>query len=133
MKDSKRQRQFSSLLQKELSEIFQRNASSLLGTSDFVTVSRVLVSPDLGVARIYLSFMLSKQKEQLMDTIQYKKSEIRRLLGNRIGKVARIVPELVFYRMIVPIMLPAWTKLFPTWIFRLLMKKKERRIEKENQ
>ncbi|MEQ9440235.1 MAG: 30S ribosome-binding factor RbfA [Cyclobacteriaceae bacterium] len=97
MKDSKRQRQFSSLLQKELSEIFQRNASSLLGTSDFVTVSRVLVSPDLGVARIYLSFMLSKQKEQLMDTIQYKKSEIRRLLGNRIGKVARIVPELVFY------------------------------------
>lgn len=97
MKESKRQRQFSSLLQKEMSEIFQRNASSLLGTSDFVTVSRVQVSPDLGVARIYLSFMMSKQKEQLMDTIRYKKSEIRRLLGNRIGKVARVVPELIFY------------------------------------
>nr|WKN37860.1 30S ribosome-binding factor RbfA [Tunicatimonas sp. TK19036] len=97
MKESKRQKQFSSLLQKELSEIFQRNAASLLGTTDFVTVSRVQVSPDLGLARIYLSFMLSKQKEQLMDTIQYKKSEIRRLLGNRIGKVARVVPELVFY------------------------------------
>jgi len=97
MKESKRQRQFSSLLQKELSEIFQRNASSLLGTKDFVTVSRVQVSPDLGVAKIYLSFMLSKRKEQLMDTIQYKKSEIRRLLGNRIGKVARVVPELIFY------------------------------------
>lgn len=97
MKESKRQRQYSSLLQKELSEIFQRNASSLLGTNDFVTVSRVQVSPDLGVAKIYLSFMLSKQKEQLMDTIQYKKSEIRRLLGNRIGKVARVVPELIFF------------------------------------
>jgi ribosome-binding factor A len=97
MKESKRQRQFSSLLQKELSEIFQRNASSLLGTKDFVTVARVQVSPDLGVAKIYLSFMLSKQKEQLMDTIQYKKSEIRRLLGNRIGKVARVVPELIFF------------------------------------
>lgn len=97
MKESKRQRQYSSLLQKELSEIFQRNASSLLGTSDFVTVSRVQVSPDLGVAKIYLSFMLSKQKEKLMDTIQYKKSEIRRLLGNRIGKVARVVPELIFF------------------------------------
>ncbi|WKN46359.1 30S ribosome-binding factor RbfA [Tunicatimonas pelagia] len=97
MKESKRQRQFSSLLQKELSEIFQRNGSSILGTTDFVTVSRVLISPDLGVAKIYLSFMLSKRKEQLMDTIQYRKGEIRRLLGNRIGKVARVVPELHFF------------------------------------
>ncbi|MEM9672953.1 MAG: 30S ribosome-binding factor RbfA [Bacteroidota bacterium] len=97
MKESKRQRQYSSLLQKELSEIFQRNASSLLGANEFVTVSRVQVSPDLGVAKIYLSFMLSKRKEHLMDTIQYKKSEIRRLLGNRIGKVARVVPELIFF------------------------------------
>ncbi|MGD1891845.1 MAG: 30S ribosome-binding factor RbfA [Cyclobacteriaceae bacterium] len=97
MKESKRQRQYSSLLQKELSEIFQRNASSLLGANEFVTVSQVQVSPDLGVAKIYLSFMLSKRKEQLMDTIQYKKSEIRRLLGNRIGKVARVVPELIFF------------------------------------
>lgn len=97
MKESKRQRQFSSLLQKELSEIFQRNGSSILGTTDFVTVSRVHMSPDLGVAKIYLSFMLSKRKEQLMDTIQYRKGEIRRLLGNRIGKVARVVPELNFF------------------------------------
>ena len=97
MKESKRQRQFSSLLQKELSEIFQRNGSSILGTTDFVTVSRVQMSPDLGVAKIYLSFMLSKRKEQLMDTIQYRKGEIRRLLGNRIGKVARVVPELNFF------------------------------------
>ncbi len=97
MKESKRQRQFSSLLQKELSEIFQRHGSSILGTNDFVTISRVLVSPDLGVAKIYLSFMLSKQKEQLMDTIQYRKGEVRRLLGNRIGKVARVVPELAFF------------------------------------
>ncbi len=97
MKESKRQRQSSSLLQKELSEIFQRNGSSILGTTDFVTVSRVQVSPDLGVAKIYLSFMLSKRKEQLMDTIQFRKGEIRRLLGNRIGKVVRVVPELNFF------------------------------------
>lgn len=97
MKESKRQRQFSSLIQKDLSDIFQRNGAGIVGSKAFVTVTKVTMSPDLGVAKVYLSFMLSENKQALLDNINMKKSEIRRLLGNRIGKVARVVPELVFY------------------------------------
>lgn len=97
MKESKRQRQFSSLIQKDLSEIFQRNGAHIVGSKAFITVTNVIMSPDLGVAKIYLSFMLSENKQALLETINMKKSEIRRLLGNRIGKVVRVVPELIFY------------------------------------
>lgn len=96
MKESKRQKQFSSLIQKDLSEIFQRNGSSILGSRAFITVTSVHMSPDLSVAKVYLSFMLSENKQALLDTIHMKKNEIRRLLGNRIGKVVRSIPELVF-------------------------------------
>lgn len=96
MKESKRQKQFSSLIQKDLSEIFQRNAASLVGANTFITVTKVSMSADLSVAKIYLSFMLSEHQQELLDTVNMKKGEVRRQLGNRIGKQVRVVPELIF-------------------------------------
>ena len=97
MKESKRQKQSAALIQKDLSEIFQRNATSWLGKSAFVTVTRVHMSPDLSVAKIYLSFMLADNQPALLETLNDKKGDIRRVLGNRIGKAVRVVPELIFY------------------------------------
>ncbi len=98
MKESKRQKQFSGLIQKDLSDIFQRNGASITGSSKaFVTITNVHMSPDLSIARVYLSFMLSENKQALLDAIVMKKGEVRRQLGNRIGKVVRVVPELLFF------------------------------------
>ena len=97
MKESKRQKQFSGLIQKDLSDIFQRSAASLVGTRTFVTVTNVKMSADLSVAKVYLSFMLSDKQQEMLDLINLKKGEVRRQLGNRIGKQVRIVPELIFY------------------------------------
>jgi ribosome-binding factor A len=93
--ESKRQHKYSKLIQKEIGEIFQKEAKHLLGNS-FVTVSRVLVSPDLGLAKIYLSFLLEKDKP-VFEKLNDKKSELRKHLGNRIGKSVRIVPELALF------------------------------------
>ncbi|MFD2200132.1 30S ribosome-binding factor RbfA [Shivajiella indica] len=93
--ESKRQQKYSKLIQKEIGEIFQKEAKHLLGNS-FVTVSRVLVSPDLGVAKVYLSFLLEKDKP-VFDKINDKKNELRKHLGNRIGKSVRIIPELALF------------------------------------
>ena len=41
--------------------------------------------------------MLIKDKQAVLDRITGRKSEIRKALGNKIGKQVRIVPELVFY------------------------------------
>jgi ribosome-binding factor A len=57
----------------------------------------VKVSPDLGVAKIYLSMLLEKDKENVLERVNTNKKEIRKALGERIGKQVRIIPELVFY------------------------------------
>jgi ribosome-binding factor A len=93
--ESKRQQKYSKLIQKELGEIFQREGKHLVGNA-MVTITRVLVSPDLGVAKIYLSFLLANNKE-LFEKINDSKKEIRRHLGIRIGKSVRIIPELAFF------------------------------------
>jgi ribosome-binding factor A len=93
--ESKRQQKFNKLIQKELGGIFQKEAKHIIGSA-FITVSRVIISPDLSVARIYLSFLVEKDRA-VFEVLNDKKSEIRKHLGNRIGKSVRIVPELAFF------------------------------------
>lgn len=91
-----RQKKFSRLIQKDLGEIFQKQMGNEFGRS-FITVTDVEMSPDLSIAKIYLSLMLSEDPKETLKEIQIKKSEIRKHLGNKIGKQVRIVPELIFY------------------------------------
>lgn len=93
--ESKRQQKYAKLIQKELGEIFQKESKSLVGNA-MVTVTRVMMSPDLSVARVYLSFLLANNQE-LFEKINDLKKSIRKNLGNRIGKSVRIVPELAFF------------------------------------
>lgn len=55
------------------------------------------MSPDLSVAKIYLSMMLAKDKKAILDKILKRKGEIRKALGDKIAKQVRIIPELVFF------------------------------------
>jgi ribosome-binding factor A len=96
MAGTTRQQKFSKLIQKELSEIFQRDKRGILENA-FITITDVRVSPDLGVAKAYLSMMLIKDKQAILDKINKRKSEIRKELGNKIAKQVRIIPELIFY------------------------------------
>lgn len=93
--ESKRQQKYAKLIQKELGEIFQRDSKSLTGNA-MVTVTRVMMSPDLSVAKVYMSFLLANNKE-LFEKINSAKNAIRKNLGNRIGKNVRIIPELAFF------------------------------------
>lgn len=95
MAGSTRQQKFGRLVQKELSDIFQRDKRGVLG-NDFITISEVMVSPDLGVAKVYVSMMLAKDKARTLEKLNRGKSEIRKALGDRIGKQVRIIPELIF-------------------------------------
>jgi ribosome-binding factor A len=91
-----RQKKYSSLLQKDLSEIFQKQMANAFGKA-FITITDVEVSPDLSFAKVYLSLMLSDKPSETLEMIQERKSEIRKHLGNRIGKQVRIIPELAFF------------------------------------
>ncbi len=94
--DSKRQQKFARQIQKDLGEIFQRDLRSQFDSA-FVTVTDVKVSPDLAIARAYLSFMLAKDKEGLLEQVRAKTKNIRQILANRIRHQVRIIPELQFF------------------------------------
>lgn len=94
--ESTRQLKYSRLIQKELSEIFQREASTRFERA-MVTVTRVRISPDLSVARVYVSIFAAKDRDALLVKIREQSSEIRRMLGDKIRKQARITPNLEFF------------------------------------
>ncbi len=94
--ETQRQQKVSRLLQKELGEIFQREGSSL-SNGKMVTVTVVRISPDLSVARVYLSIFPSDTDSAALNLIREHAREIRFELGKRVGKQLRIVPELAFF------------------------------------
>lgn len=96
MAGSTRQLKFARLIQKEISDIFQRDKRGILDNA-FITVADVKVSPDLGVAKIYISMMLAKDKQAVLEKINGRKGEIRKALGDKIRKQVRVIPELIFY------------------------------------
>ncbi len=96
MSGTTRQQKYARLIQKELSEIFQRDKKGILDNA-FITLAEVKVSPDLSVAKVYISMLLEKDKAGILERINSRKREIRKELGEKIGKQVRIIPELVFY------------------------------------
>jgi len=94
--DSKRQQKFARLIQKELAEIFQRECSHLF-QSTYISVSGVSVSPDLGVAKVHLSLLLSPQGRDLLKEIKLHTKTLRHELAKRIKNQVRVIPELIFY------------------------------------
>lgn len=94
--ESKRQQKVARLVQKELGEIFQRDTKHLFGNA-FITVTLVKMSPDLSIANIQLSLFNMEDGEGFIAKINKRKAEVRKLLGNRIGKQMRIVPNINFH------------------------------------
>ena len=94
--DSTRQLKVSRLIQKELGDIFLKELKTLYGSS-LITVTQVRISPDLSVAKVYLSLFNTADKKVLLKSIQENVKDIRIKLSARIKKQVRIIPELVFY------------------------------------
>ncbi len=93
--DSTRQNKVARLLQKELSQIFQRLGNELGGKLFTVTVVRI--SPDLSVARVYLSIFPKNKDEDPLEAVNGHNSHIRYELGRKVRNQLRIVPELSFF------------------------------------
>ena len=94
--DSVRQQKVNKLLAKELAEIFRSNSKNLFG-GGFISVTNVRVSPDLGLAKVYVSIMGAKERERIFSIIEHQAHQIRRQLGNKVGRQIRAVPELQFF------------------------------------
>ena len=93
--DTTRQNKIARLLQKELSDIFLLQTKSMHGT--LVSVSTVRISPDMSVARAYLSVFPSEKADEIVKNINANMKSIRYELGTRVRHQLRIIPELKFF------------------------------------
>lgn len=94
--DSVRQNKVSRLIQRDLSEMFQKECKEYTEGA-MLSVTAVRVSPDLSYAKVYLSIFPSALAEKTMNTLNEKNKSIRFVLGKKVGKQMRIIPELRFF------------------------------------
>ncbi len=96
MEENKRQKQVGKLVMEELSDIFQREGMNIVD-GGMVSISKVIITPDLLEARVYMSFFQVKDPSVLLHKIKERGWEWRKLLGQRIKNQLRRVPELEFF------------------------------------
>jgi len=93
--DSTRQSKIARLIQKELSDIFMQQTKATHGV--LVSVSAVRISPDLSIARGYVSIFPSEKAQEILKNINDNAKSIRYELGTRVRHQLRIIPELKFF------------------------------------
>ena len=96
MLEGKRQKQVAGLLNKELSDIFQRLGLSMMN-GGMVSISTVKITPDLYEARIYLSFFKIEDSFASLKKIEERSWEIKKELTARVRHQLRSMPQLTFY------------------------------------
>ena len=94
--ESKRQQKFAGVIQQDLAAIFQREGINYLPDT-LITITRVRVTPDLAIARVFLSFFNNTNTSSALQIIKQHASEIRYKLGARIKDQVRIIPQLEFF------------------------------------
>ena len=93
---STRQLKVAREIQKDLAEIIRGKGMAVFRGS-MVTVSEVRVSPDLSLAKTYVSIFPSSKAEEVMKILNDNVKALRGELGHLVAKQLRIVPEIVFY------------------------------------
>ena len=93
--ETTRQKKIARLLQKELSEIFRLETAKIGNV--IVSVSAVRVSPDLSIARAYLSIFPSDKAQVLIESINKSAKQIRYDLAQKVRFQLRKTPELFFH------------------------------------
>lgn len=94
--ESKRQQKFARLILKDMSEIFQKEGKNFWGSS-FITITQVRMTPDLGVARIFLSVLVETERDKVLHLLKENKSAIRNFLAQKVRHQIRVIPNLEFF------------------------------------
>jgi len=96
MEQTNRQKKIAGVIQKDLVDVLQKAAQDgMRGT--IISVSKVTVTTDLSIAKVYLSVFPSEKRDDLVSGIQSNTSLIRHELAKRTKNQLRRMPELFFF------------------------------------
>lgn len=91
-----RQNRLGRQLQKDIGDVFQRFANDIYPGA-MITVTKVRLTGDLSIARVYLSVFAVKDKSDVLETVRAKSNLIKNELAKKIKNQVRKIPELEFY------------------------------------
>ncbi len=94
--ESIRQQKVGKVIQIDLSDLLQKDLKHLCEKS-LITITKVRVTADLGIARVYLSIFATEDKDAVLQNFSTHSSEVRYHLGKRVRHQLRHIPELQFY------------------------------------
>jgi ribosome-binding factor A len=94
--ESTRQKKVNRLLQRDLGSYFQQNGTQFVKGS-MITVTGVRVSPDLGIAKVYLSIFGGDEPQAIVDAITKRSWQVRKDLAAKVRNQLRVTPNLSFF------------------------------------
>ncbi len=95
--ETKRQKQVAELIKRHFSMVLQKEGSHIYGNEIMVTVTQVRMSPDLSLAKIYLSVFNTENKQAVMLILDENLHRLRQSLVARIRKHVRRIPDINLY------------------------------------
>ncbi len=95
--ETQRQKKIAGVLQKDLADILQRAATDGGMRGTLISVSKVSVTTDLSIAKVYLSIFPTENIEKLMDGVKSNQPLIKHELARRTRNQLRRIPELSFF------------------------------------
>ncbi len=95
--DTTRQKKIAGILQKDVAIILLKLLKSSGENNVLSSVTKVKLSPDLSLVKIYVSIFPVLQAPSILKLIGNNKNSIRRSLGELIKNQVRRIPDLAFY------------------------------------
>ena len=95
--ESKRQLQVAELIRRNIGLVLQSEGPYIFDSEAFVTVTSVKVTPDLSLAKIYLSVYNVEDKMSVILLCEQHKHGLKQAMVQRIRKHVRRIPDIEFY------------------------------------
>ncbi|MEM9837010.1 MAG: ribosome-binding factor A [Bacteroidota bacterium] len=95
--ESKRQRQVAETIKRNFSQVLQNEGVYIYGAQPLVTVTDVKVTPDMSLAKIYLSIWNTDNKQEVLLMMEEEHQRLKQALAFRLKRQLRRLPEFTCY------------------------------------
>ena len=95
--ESNRQKKIAGILQRDVAEVIQEALRKNAIQGILVSVTRVRVTVDLSIAKVYLSVFPFAESQRILKEVRNVKSQIKHEVAGRTRQQLRRMPELDFY------------------------------------
>ena len=95
--ESIRQKQVGEVIRRFFGMILTEEGSNIYGRDKLVTVTEVKMTPDLLIAKVYISVYGTENKQEVILMMEDNHAHLRNALARKIGRQMRRMPEIELF------------------------------------